>query len=137
MLGHSFQYLTPRLRITPRDLSNTKLEKPNIIHFICSPSRASAIISDVKDVDGWHPITIYEPIPVRRLALTRIQCVTEMPKSKDRCIPEELPALRDVLEDISILRCEVALALLERQIDLDMVLHKPKRGRGTVDALDA
>lgn len=59
---HRFEYTTPRLRITPNDLEGNKLEKPKIIHFICSPSRASAIMSEVKG--DWKPITVYEPIPV-------------------------------------------------------------------------
>jgi len=46
-------------------------------------------------VEGWSPLSIYEPIP-------------------DRCIPEELPALRDVLPFISVLspNSEEALRLL-------------------------
>ncbi|KAI0751412.1 Ribokinase-like protein [Daedaleopsis nitida] len=90
-----FEYLSPRLRITPRYLANTKLSRPRILHFICSPSRAAAIMSEVKEDDKWHPITVYEPIP-------------------DRCVPEELPALQKVLPDISILspNAEEALSLL-------------------------
>ncbi|KAH9853707.1 Ribokinase-like protein [Lenzites betulinus] len=90
-----FEYLTPRIRITPRDLADTKLAHPRIIHFICSPSRASEIMSEVKQDSTWHPTTVYEPIPYR-------------------CVPEELPALRTVLPDISVLspNAEEALALL-------------------------
>ncbi|THV03316.1 Ribokinase-like protein [Dendrothele bispora CBS 962.96] len=90
-----FEYLTPRIRITPRDLDGTKLAQPAMLHFICSPSRASVIMSQVDDVPGWDPITIYEPIP-------------------DRCVPEELPALVKVLPSISILspNAEEALSLL-------------------------
>ncbi|KAH9179974.1 Ribokinase-like protein [Lactarius sanguifluus] len=81
-----FQYLTPRLRIAPRDLIGTSLSRPTTLHFICSPTRAA----------NWSPISVYEPIP-------------------DRCIPEELPALRDVvLPLISVLspNAEEALGLL-------------------------
>ncbi|TBU48442.1 Ribokinase-like protein [Dichomitus squalens] len=90
-----FEYLTPRVRITPRDLSNTKLAQPDIIHFICSPSRAAAIISDIEQEEGWSPTTVYEPIP-------------------DRCVPEELPALQKVLPAVSILspNAEEALSML-------------------------
>lgn len=90
-----FRYLTPRVRLTPKDLINTSLEQPATIHFICSPSRANAIVSEIKQVPGWSPITIYEPIP-------------------DRCVPEELPALREVLAAISILspNADEALSLL-------------------------
>ncbi|CAA7260172.1 unnamed protein product [Cyclocybe aegerita] len=88
-----FEYKTPRIRLTPKDLEGTRLARPKILHFICSPSRASSIMSEVQD--GWKPITVYEPIP-------------------DRCIPEELPALRKVLARISVLspNAEEALSLL-------------------------
>ncbi|KAJ3803113.1 Ribokinase-like protein [Lentinula aff. detonsa] len=90
-----FEYLTPRIRITPRDLSNTKLDRPKMLHFICSPARAFAILSEAKEQEEWSPITIYEPIP-------------------DRCVPEELPALNRVLPLIDILspNAEEALSLL-------------------------
>lgn len=63
-LNSSFEYLTPRIRISPRDLENTVLARPATLHFICSPSRAASIMCEVRDVEGWSPITIYEPIPV-------------------------------------------------------------------------
>ncbi|KAH9007091.1 Ribokinase-like protein [Lactarius hatsudake] len=90
-----FQYLTPRLRINPRDLIGTSLSRPATLHFICSPTRAAVIMSQVAQVEDWSPISVYEPIP-------------------DRCIPEELPALRDVLPLISVLspNAEEALSLL-------------------------
>ncbi|KAI0921496.1 hypothetical protein AcW1_004545 [Taiwanofungus camphoratus] len=58
-----FAYLTPRIRITPRDLVNTKLWRPSTLHFICSPTRAAAIISEVQEDTQWNPLTIFEPIP--------------------------------------------------------------------------
>ncbi|GJE84589.1 Ribokinase-like protein [Phanerochaete sordida] len=90
-----FRYLTPRVRLTPRDLIDTPLEQPATIHFICSPARAQAIVSEIKESSGWSPTTIFEPIP-------------------DRCVPEELPALREVLASISILspNADEALSLL-------------------------
>lgn len=57
-----FEYTTPRIRITPKDLEGTRLANAKTLHFICSPSRALAIMSEVEE--GWKPITIYEPIPV-------------------------------------------------------------------------
>jgi len=52
-------------------------------------------MSEVRQIHDWSPTTIYEPIP-------------------DRCIPEELPALIQVLPSISILspNSEEALSLL-------------------------
>ncbi|KAK2459840.1 hypothetical protein APHAL10511_008161 [Amanita phalloides] len=90
-----FQYLTTRRRIWPRDLHHTRLAQPKMLHFICSPTRASGIMSEVRGTRDWNPITIYEPIP-------------------DRCIPSELPALVDILPDITILspNAEEALSLL-------------------------
>ncbi|KAI0771913.1 Ribokinase-like protein [Trametes elegans] len=81
-----FEYLTPRIRITPKDLVGTKLDRPRILHFICSPTRAGEILSEVRQDPEWKPTTVYEPIP-------------------DRCVPEELPALVKVLPEIAVLRC--------------------------------
>ncbi|KAI5120918.1 hypothetical protein M0805_002898 [Coniferiporia weirii] len=93
--NRGFKYLTPRQRLTPVDLQGTLLDRPANLHFICSPSRAHAIMSEVDAVLDWKPVTIYEPIP-------------------DRCIPEELPALVGVLPCIDILspNSEEALSLL-------------------------
>ena len=59
----SFDYRTPRIRLTPKDLRGTDLANPKVLHFICSPARASAIMSEV--YDDWSSIIVYEPIPVR------------------------------------------------------------------------
>ncbi|KAI6047130.1 Ribokinase-like protein [Pisolithus marmoratus] len=93
--SRGFQYLTPRIRLTPRDLHETRFAWPKALHFVCSPTRALEIISEVKQVDGWEPTTIFEPIP-------------------DRCVPEELPSLVKALPFISILspNAEEALSLL-------------------------
>ncbi|KAJ7276206.1 Ribokinase-like protein [Mycena haematopus] len=91
----SFDYITPRIRITPRDFQGTRLENSTTLHFICSPSRASAIMSEIQQMPAWHPTVIYEPIP-------------------DRCVPDELGALIEVLPQINILspNAEEALGLL-------------------------
>jgi len=80
-----FRYLTDRIRISPRDINGTKLGRPHSLHFICSPNRAKQILSEVQEMDGWNPAVIYEPIP-------------------DSCTPEALPALKDVLPHVDILR---------------------------------
>lgn len=69
LLVHRFQYLTPRVRLTPRDLVDTKLDRPDMLHFICSPKRASEIMSEAREISNWTPLTIYEPIPVRPLPI--------------------------------------------------------------------
>ena len=59
----SFEYATPRIRITPNDLTGTALELPKVMHFISSPNRAWDVMSEVRE--GWTPIIVYEPVPVR------------------------------------------------------------------------
>lgn len=90
-----FQYLTTKMRITVEDLVGTRLERPKVLHFICSPTRASAIISEIQEIVDWHPTTVYEPIP-------------------DSCVPSELSTLIQVLPGISILspNAEEALSFL-------------------------
>jgi len=99
-----FKYLTPRVRLTPRDLNETAFERPKTLHFICSPTRALSITSEVKEVEGWSPITIYEPMP-------------------DRCVPGELPSLIEVLPSISILspNAEEAMGLLSIPLPVTQV----------------
>jgi len=89
----SFEYKTPRIRLTPADLEGTKMARPKMLHFVCSPTRALSIISEVDAT--WEPIIIYEPIPV---------C----------CVPDELDELTFVLRSISIFspNAEEALSLL-------------------------
>ncbi|KAF9221896.1 Ribokinase-like protein [Gyrodon lividus] len=91
----NFEYLTPRIRLSPRELHGTHLVRPAALHFICSPTRALQIISEAEQLDGWKPIMIFEPIP-------------------DRCVPEELPSLRTALPSIAILspNAEEAFGLL-------------------------
>lgn len=90
-----FKYLTDRIRITPRDLEGTRLCRPHLLHFICSPTRAKQILTEVEDVTDWNPTTIYEPIP-------------------DSCIPESLPALKEIMHLLDVLspNAEEALNLL-------------------------
>ncbi|KAJ7667811.1 Ribokinase-like protein [Mycena polygramma] len=91
----SFDYITPRIRIIPQDFQGTRLQYSTTLHFICSPSRASVIMSEVQQTPGWHPTIIYEPIP-------------------DRCVPDELGPLVKILPQIDILspNAEEALGLL-------------------------
>ncbi|PVG01049.1 Ribokinase-like protein [Serendipita vermifera] len=78
----SFQYLTPRIRITPKDIEPAR--QGRYLHFICSPKRAQEIAAELDTISYWNPVVIYEPIP-------------------DRCVPSELPALKQVLHKIHIL----------------------------------
>ncbi|OAX40659.1 Ribokinase-like protein [Rhizopogon vinicolor AM-OR11-026] len=99
-----YEYITPRIRLTPHDLAGTRLSRPASVHFICSPKRALQILSEIQEIEGWNPTTIFEPIP-------------------DRCVPEELPSLKEALPNITILspNAEEALSLLS----LPLIVTKP------------
>lgn len=70
-----FEYLTPRKRLEPNDLP-PRLRTAQYLHFVCSPTRALVIAAQLSP--SFSPSLVYEPIP-------------------DRCTPDELPALREVL----------------------------------------
>ena len=70
LMSSRFQYLTPRVRITPGDLYETRLSRPRMLHFVCSPLRAAVIMTQVHEIGNWNPVTIYEPIPVCVSAFT-------------------------------------------------------------------
>jgi hypothetical protein len=72
MQRRSFEYLTPRIRLTPRDLIGTALAQPRAIHFVCSPQRAHTIVDELHEL-GWMPTTVYEPIPVRRAHISYVK----------------------------------------------------------------
>ncbi|GAA5874591.1 hypothetical protein JCM16303_002914 [Sporobolomyces ruberrimus] len=75
-----FKYLTPRTRLEPQDLPR-QFHTSRYLHFVCSPTRALVIHSQLSST--WQPALVYEPIP-------------------DRCIPEELDALRRILPHVAI-----------------------------------
>ncbi|SGY93697.1 BQ5605_C037g11604 [Microbotryum silenes-dioicae] len=79
-----FKYLTPRIRLDPSVLP-PRLRSAHSLHFVCSPSRALEIISQLEPTPTYpvRPLTFYEPIP-------------------DRCIPEELDVLKQVLGEIDV-----------------------------------
>jgi sugar/nucleoside kinase (ribokinase family) len=93
-----FKYLTPRRRLEPVDVPSSAKSATHL-HFVCSPTRAieihsqlaaaspaaaafAALDTDSNDV-SWRPTLVYEPIP-------------------DRCVPEELASLRQVLPHIAV-----------------------------------
>ena len=98
----SFEYKTPRIRLSPADLEGTKLAKTKMLHFVCSPSRALSIISEFNAT--WKPITIYEPIPVRWRYWPCWRSFWLFCPSKICCVPDELDELTSVLRSISIFR---------------------------------
>ncbi|GAA5833361.1 hypothetical protein JCM9279_001503 [Rhodotorula babjevae] len=75
-----FQYLTPRKRLEPKDLP-PRLRTAEYLHFVCSPTRSLVIASQLSP--DFSPSLVYEPIP-------------------DRCVPAELPALREVLPRVKV-----------------------------------
>lgn len=81
MFRIDFKYLTPRIRLEPQDLP-PQFHTSTKLHFCCSPARALLIQSQLTS-PTWQPSLVFEPIP-------------------DRCIPEELDALRQILPHIEI-----------------------------------
>ncbi|GAA5862695.1 hypothetical protein JCM8547_003515 [Rhodosporidiobolus lusitaniae] len=81
-----FEYLTPRTRLEPRDLPS-RLRTSSYLHFVCSPTRALVIHSQLlppfNSTPSWRPKLVYEPIP-------------------DRCTLDELPSLRQILPHVEV-----------------------------------
>ncbi|KAK4056695.1 hypothetical protein OIO90_002247 [Microbotryomycetes sp. JL221] len=95
-----FKYLNERVRLEPKDLPPA-FRTAKYLHFVCSPTRALVIQSqlatphdevsptstsalpDSAIKHSWDPCLVYEPIP-------------------DLCIPEELDSLRQVLPHIKV-----------------------------------
>lgn len=65
-----FNYLTPRVKITPADLRGTKKEKPKTLHFICTPELATEVAAEINADSSWKPLVVYEPIPVSIISFT-------------------------------------------------------------------
>lgn len=86
MTSTEFKYLTHRTRLEPKDLP-APLRTAQYLHFVCSPTRALEIRHQLRPEQNpapeWQPRLVYEPIP-------------------DRCRPDEMDALRDVLPDIAV-----------------------------------
>lgn len=65
----SFAYLTPKLRLDPKDLLSDKFPYfPIFIHCICSPERANEIVKEIDNRENhWfkkkRPKIVWEPIP--------------------------------------------------------------------------
>jgi hypothetical protein len=64
------------------------------------------IVKEIRLIDDWDPVTIYEPIPVRLSSLIPFLIPRDRMHhdAKDRCVPEELASLKEVLSSIDILR---------------------------------
>jgi hypothetical protein len=69
-----FEYLTPRIQLTPRDFVNTKLARARALHLICASSRAASIVAEVHGVPGWTPEIIYEPVEYARVSRSITEC---------------------------------------------------------------
>ena len=97
-----FKYLTPKLRLTPRDLTPEVLLETRSFHFICSPNRCVEMVEDLHSLryqaekqaaltprstaaaSSSKPMIIWEPVP-------------------DTCIPGNLPALISALARVDVL----------------------------------
>ncbi|CAD6907521.1 unnamed protein product [Tilletia caries] len=86
-----FKYLTPKLRLDPRDLlydsgdGRHQLLLPTHIHFICSPERARLIIDEIEELlrdrtatNAGRPALIWEPIPDSALPENLDECIAVM-----------------------------------------------------------
>jgi hypothetical protein len=62
MASWRFEYLTPRIQVTPQDFEGTKFARARALHMICAPSRGASIIDEVMDIPGWTPSIVYEPV---------------------------------------------------------------------------
>ncbi|KAK6525805.1 hypothetical protein TWF281_010848 [Arthrobotrys megalospora] len=81
----SFKYLTPKLRLTPDDFTNTSLINSLSFHLICSPDRCNDIVNSLSSLrsNSKEPVLIWEPVP-------------------DFCTPSRLPTCLEVLKVVSI-----------------------------------
>ena len=96
-----FKYLTPKLRLTPRDLSPEVLSEARSFHLICSPGRCIEMAEELRSLrhqatketssfssssgaTANKPVMIWEPVP-------------------DTCIPSNLPALISALAHVDML----------------------------------
>ncbi|GAW01860.1 Ribokinase-like protein [Lentinula edodes] len=125
-----FEYLTPRIRITPRDLTNTALDRPRMLHFICSPLRASTIISEAEEVEGWNPLTIYEPIPMYILSPNAEEALSLL------SIPIMRPISKPLIEEAAnrFIQLGVKDAVIIRSGELGAYVLRRKTGGKWVDA---
>ncbi|CAO1631167.1 unnamed protein product [Parajaminaea phylloscopi] len=104
-----FDYITPRLRLEPRDLiSATSGSLPEWVHCVCSPERLRAILSQIHEIDSARRAT--DPTSRR----TRV-CWEPMP---DSCVPENLTDCIELMQDIDVMspNHEEAAALLSVQL---------------------
>jgi sugar/nucleoside kinase (ribokinase family) len=85
----AFKYLTPKLRITARDLSPELLTAKSF-HLICAPARCIELVDGIKsrraelDRSLGEPLFIWEPVP-------------------DLCVPAELENTIKALEHINVI----------------------------------
>ncbi|GAA6028422.1 hypothetical protein JCM8097_007023 [Rhodosporidiobolus ruineniae] len=81
-----FKYLSPRKRLEPIDLP-APLRTSRYLHLCCSPTRSlvinSQLLPPVNHTPSWQPGLVYEPIP-------------------DRCVPEEMDSLRQILPHCAV-----------------------------------
>ncbi|GAA6000030.1 hypothetical protein JCM10207_006020 [Rhodosporidiobolus poonsookiae] len=107
-----FEYLTPRTRLEPKDLP-APLRTSSYLHFVCSPTRALVIHSQLQPplnaTPTWRPKLVYEPIP-------------------DRCTPEELPSLREILPHVEVFSPNHVEAWAFNGVGPDEVERRGKEG---------
>lgn len=81
-----FDYLSPKIRLEPKDLIECTRVLPQWIHLICSPERALETIAQIQDIPSqkegekeW-PKLIYEPIPDSCVEESLDECIKVLPR---------------------------------------------------------
>lgn len=107
-----FKYLTPRRRLEPIDLPPS-LRSSTHLHFVCSPTRAlvihSQLLPPLNPTPSWSPALVYEPIP-------------------DRCCPAELEALKKILPHLKVFSPNHEEAWAFFGVGVEEVERKGKKG---------
>ncbi|SPO26480.1 related to MAK32 protein [Ustilago trichophora] len=81
-----FDYLSPKIRLEPKDLMECTAVLPQWIHLICSPERALETIAQIEETRNqkeaakeW-PKLIYEPIPDSCVEESLDDCMKVLPR---------------------------------------------------------
>lgn len=94
--SREFKYMSSKIHVYPKDFEGTLLARPKYLHMCTIAERATRVLQEIREVEGWHPVLVYEPF-------------------EGACTPEEYPKLAAIMSDIDILspNAEEALRMLE------------------------
>lgn len=93
--SREFKYLSSKIHVFPKDFKGTPLARPKYLHMCTIAERATRVLQEIREVEGWHPVLVYEPF-------------------EGVCTPQEYPKLAAIMGDIDILspNAEEALRML-------------------------